>query len=1083
MAQDPNKPRDNGKIGLPPVDTAMNKLPPLKKSGGKGVKEDGSFGNKDDPDQKILLQARKRFDRCVQSEGDNRKRALEDTKFLNGDQWPADVAAQRNTDKRPCLTFNKLKTFVHQVTNPQRENRPAINISPVGDKVDVKAAKMFGGVIRHIERDSRADIAYDTAFWQAASCGFGYWRVDTEYEGPDSFDQKIVIRRIRNQFTVYMDPDAQIPTGQDAKFGFVTEMMPSDVYKEMYPDSEMIGFNPSGAGDTYKEWVSKDSVRLAEYYTIEHTMRDLVQLDNGHKGWKDELAQEIQDQIAAGTIKITAERESEEKKCMWYKINAIEILERTEVKTEGLIPIVRVIGDEIDEQGKVTYSGIVRDAKDPQRMYNYWRCLSLDTPVATPSGWKTMGSLVEGDQVFGTDGKPCNVLGFSPTHIHRTCYRVEFDNGSSVVSDAEHPWLVEERGTRKSQSWNWTKKIVTTEQLTSKSHYIEQHDPLDLPHADLPIDPYALGVWLGDGASEGGRITQSADDIEELRSLIGESAMPAKPCADRAPNFRIEGLTSKLNQAGLLGNKHIPSAYLRASAEQRLALFQGLMDTDGSVDAKSQCSFTNTNERIAEGFAELASSLGIKTNVIKRTGRVRMWADGRPSSEHADAWQFSFSAFDDMPVFRLSRKVSRLRSSALKVPRRLRVGIKSVTPIDSVPVRCIAVDSENHLFLVGKGMVATHNTTEAEIVALQPKAPYIMEEGQAEGHEPEWKQANVKAFPVLYYKGTTIGGKPAPPPQRQSMVQAPAGVLQAIQGAAQDMQAVTGIRFDATISERVHDESGKALHELRRSGDIGSLHYEDNLARALDYTGLLIIRMFPNYYDTPRVLTILREDGKAQTVKVDPHAPKALSMGKGVDGKALPIFNPTIGKYGVTATAGPSYATKRIEAADQMMKFVAAMPSIGEKVADLIAKNQDWPDADQFAARLAKTLPPQLLVPDMADVDPQIQAFIQSMQMQLKQMGMEKMQMIKQLQDQTADRMLMQDKTDKDFQAKVMAVIQKMQAAGQKADTTFADTVLKTADMLHGQHMDLTNQAMQGQQFDAGRQDQQAQQQADQKPQ
>ena len=743
MAQDPNKPRDDGKIGLPPVDNAMNKMPPKKvKRGGRGaenelkVMEDAS----DSPeDQKILLKARKRFDRCVQAEGDNRKRALEDTKFLNGEQWPADVAAQRNSDKRPCLTFNKLPTFVHQVTNPQRENRPSINISPVGDKVDVKAAKMYAGVIRHIELDSRADIAYDTAFWQAASCGFGYWRVDTEYESPESFDQKIVIRRIRNQFTVYMDPDAQMPTGQDAMFGFVTEMVPNDIYKELYPNSQMVSFNPSGAGDTFKEWVSKDSVRLAEYWTIEHKARTLVQLDNGHKGWKDELAKEITDQITAGTIKIVNERESEEKTCRWYKINALEILDRTEVKTEGLIPLVRVIGDEIDEQGKVTYSGIVRNAKDPQRMYNYWR------------------------------------------------------------------------------------------------------------------------------------------------------------------------------------------------------------------------------------------------------------------------------------------------------------------------------------------------TTEAEIVALQPKAPWVMEEGQVEGHESEWKQANVKSFPYLTYKGTNVGGKPAPPPQRQPMVQAPAGVLQAIQGAAQDMQAVTGIRFDATIAERVHDESGKALHELRRSGDIGSLHYEDNLARALDYTGLLILKMFPNYYDTPRVLTILREDGKSQSVKIDPNAPKPLQMGKDNAGKSLPIFNPTIGKYGVTATAGPSYATKRIEAADQMMKFVAAMPQIGEKVADLIAKNQDWPDADQFAARLAKALPPQLLVPDMTDVDPQIQAFIQSMQMQLKQMAMERMQMIKQLQDQTADRMLLQDKNQKDYDAKIMNIMQKMEAAGQKADAQFIEQVLRTADMLHGQHMDLSNQSMHAAEFGANREDRQNQ--------
>lgn len=723
MAQDPNKPKDDGKIGLPSIDNGMNKLPPPKvKRGGRGAKDEEKVkadAAEESEDQKILLKARKRFDRCVQAEGDNRKAALEDTKFLNGQQWPADVAAQRNTDKRPCLTFNKLKTFVHQVTNPQRENRPAINISPVGDQVDVKAAKMYAGIVRHIERDSRADIAYDTAFWQAASCGFGYWRVVTEYEGPDSFDQKIVIKRVRNQFTVYTDPDCQMPTAQDATHGFITEMIPIDVYKEQYPDSQMVSWNPSGAGDTFKEWVSKDAIRVAEYYTIEHKMRTLVQLDTGHKGWKDELAPEIQSKIDSGAIRVTAERESEEKICMWYKINAIEILDRTEVKTEGLIPIVRVIGDEIDEQGKVTYSGIVRDAKDPQRMYNYWR------------------------------------------------------------------------------------------------------------------------------------------------------------------------------------------------------------------------------------------------------------------------------------------------------------------------------------------------TTEAEIVALQPKAPYIMEEGQDEGHESEWKQANVKSFPVLHYKGTTIGGKPAPPPQRQPVVQAPQGVLAAIQGAAQDMQAVTGIRFDATIAERVHDESGKALHELRRSGDIGSLHYEDNLARALDYTGTLILKMFPNYYDTPRVLTILREDGKSQSVKIDPNAPKPLQSGKGMNGQSLPIFNPTIGKYGVTATTGPSYATKRIEAVDQMMKFVQAVPQSGPLVMDLIARFQDWPESDLFATRLAKALPPNLQTPDMDGVEPQIQALIQSLQMQLQQMAQQRTQMMKQLQDQTADRMLIADKTDKDYKAKLLGIAQKMEASGQKAAAQEIDQIIRMIDMQHGHGMDI----------------------------
>jgi hypothetical protein len=721
MANSPDSPKDDGKIGMPRVTDAMVKLPPKKTSGGKGVKEDGTFGQEHDEDQKILLQARKRFDRCIASEGDNRKKALEDIKFLNGDQWPADVAAQRNTDKRPCLTFNKLKTFVHQVTNPQRENRPSINISPVGDQVDIKAAKMFSGLVRAIQRQCRADIAYDTAFWQAASAGFGYWLVTTEYESPDSFNQNIVIERIRNQFTVYMDPDAQIPTGQDAKYGFISIQVPMEEFKEDYPDAQIVSFNAAGAGDSFKEWVSKDVVRVARYYTVEHEMRDLVALDNGHTGWKDELSPEVRAQIQSGAITITNERKAESKKCMCYKITALDILERTEVKTDGLIPIVRVIGDEIDEQGKVTYSGIVRDAKDPQRMYNYWR------------------------------------------------------------------------------------------------------------------------------------------------------------------------------------------------------------------------------------------------------------------------------------------------------------------------------------------------TTEAEIVALQPKAPWVMEEGQVEGHESEWKQANTRSFPYLTYKGTNVGGKPAPPPQRQPMVQAPAGVLAAIQGAAQDMQAVTGIRFDATIAERVHDESGKALHELRRSGDIGSFHYEDNLARALDYTGLLILRMIPNYYDTARVMTILREDGKEQTIRVDPNAPKPLQMGKDVQGKALPIFNPTIGKYGVTVTVGPSYATKRIEAVDQMLKFVGSMPpELATKVADLIAKNMDWPEADQFAARLAKTLPPNLLVPDMTDVDPQIQALIFSLQGQLQQMAMERMQMQKVIQDQTADRMIMQDKNEKDFEAKVLGIVQKMLAAGQKIDAGYVEQTMRTLDMMHGHAMDGT---------------------------
>src|SRR6185312_12727525 len=168
MAQDPNKPRDDGKIKMPRVDSAMNKLPPTDRGGGRGADNDDKRDH--DADQELLLSARKRFERCSSAESANRKNAEDDLRFLNGDQWSADVAAQRNTEKRPCLTFNKLKTFVHQIT-------------------DVEAAKMYSGLIRAIERDSEADIAYDTGFWNAASNGFGYWRVLTDYTDDTTFNQ------------------------------------------------------------------------------------------------------------------------------------------------------------------------------------------------------------------------------------------------------------------------------------------------------------------------------------------------------------------------------------------------------------------------------------------------------------------------------------------------------------------------------------------------------------------------------------------------------------------------------------------------------------------------------------------------------------------------------------------------------------------------------------------------------------------------------------------------------------------------------------------------------------------------------
>lgn len=680
----------------------MIKIAPRALADGDG-KDRGMLGagkGEAERKEKLLARVRKRMELAISAESANRKSGLDDKQFKQGNQWPVEIMAQRNMDKRPCLTVNKLKTFVHQIVNDQRQNRPSINISPVGDRGDPEVAKMYRGLIRFIERDCAADIAYDSAFDDAATMGWGYWRVLTEWEAPDSMNLVLVVRRIRNAFTVYIDPSAQDPTGADARWAFVSELVPREDFEEKWPDADQMPFSEGGIGEKFTSWATKDDIRIAEYFEIVHETRTLVELDNGHIGWEDELDDLVKAKIKRGRLHVIDERESRVPTVKWYKVTAVDILmEREWLGTT--IPIIRVVGDEADIEGKVHWSGIVRDAKDPQRMYNYW------------------------------------------------------------------------------------------------------------------------------------------------------------------------------------------------------------------------------------------------------------------------------------------------------------------------------------------------STSETELVALAPKAPWILEEGQIEGHEDEWKSANVKNQPYLSYKGTSVSGTQAPPPQRQQMVQIPAGVVQAKQGAAQDMMATTGIRFDATQSERMIDESGRAIRELRRSGDLGSFHYVDNLARSLRRTGEILVELIPKIYSGPRVLTILREDDSEEQVKADPNINRPMGEERKPDGKTMKLFNPKFGKYGVTVTIGPSYATKRIEASENMMSFMKALPQTAALVVDLFAKNQDWPGADEIATRLAKTIPPQLMTPDLKDVPPQVQAAMQGQENAIKELTQHLQQAMQALNDKNQDRALMADKINKDFEARLLKIVSdteaKMAAIQEKA--------------------------------------------------
>lgn len=694
---------------MPKVTSGMNRLGPGPLSTPKTDERSKAEKKKEKVnDAELISKAKKRFTMAQKSESMNRKEGLDDLKFLDNKQWdPADVQA-RTADGRPCLTENRLPTFANQITNDQRQNRPSIVISPMGDKASKKDAKIIRGMIRAIERDSSADVAYDTGFQSAVHNGWGYWRILSEYESDKSFNKVITVGLISNPFTVYMDPSRTL-FGLDAQWGIISEMVPRDEFTREYPDSQITPWDEVGIGDGKTDWLTDEEIRVCEYYYFKHEEREYVMLDNGHEGWEDELDESITDLIIQGKIEVIARRTVQEKKLKWCKLTAIEVLEKRDCDGH-YIPIIECDGTIINVNGQVTKKGITRDAKSPQRILNYY------------------------------------------------------------------------------------------------------------------------------------------------------------------------------------------------------------------------------------------------------------------------------------------------------------------------------------------------STLEAENVALQPKAPWVMEEGQIEGHEDKWQAANRKSFSYLLYKGTNIAGKPAPPPQRQPFQGPPAAILAAKQGAVEALKAVTGIRFDATMSERMQDESGKAIRELNRNANLGAYHYIDNFGRALKNTGIVLVDLIPYVYDTKRIVSILDDSGAEDRVMINPNMKQAHSEVQGQSPESdhpekIKMFNPKVGRYQVTVTIGPSYATKRIEAAESMIEFMRAVPQIAPIIADLVAKNSDWEGAEQITERIAKSLPANLLTPTKDDMSPQVQALVQGLQGQMQQMQQQLQMATKELQDRDKDRAVAMEGIHKTFEAKVLALAEKMEELQVKKEAQFQGTI------------------------------------------
>lgn len=345
------------------------------------------------------------------------------------------------------------------------------------------------------------------------------------------------------------------------------------------------------------------------------------------------------------------------------------------------------------------------------------KALALDTPLPTPTGWTTMGEVRVGDALYDAHGRPTTVVAATEVLLDRPCYEVVFSDGSSIVADAQHQWLTETRSARKSK--RILASVVTTEQIAATvrinadaraNHAVPNAAALQ-GGGDLPLPPYVLGAWLGDGHTAGARLTSETDEIPMRIEGLGircEKRGHMLYSLQLPERARIDGgdgsFTALLRKLGVLGDKHIPAAYLRASEADRRELLAGLLDTDGTVARQTgSVQFATTSGRLADDVYELIVSLGY------RCGRSGKRVRGRTEAT-SFCHVLTFATVDD--VFHLHRKAVLHKetrpASTVRIGRRY---IVDVRPVDPVPVRCVQVDNDEHLYLAGRSMIPTHNST------------------------------------------------------------------------------------------------------------------------------------------------------------------------------------------------------------------------------------------------------------------------------------------------------------------------------------------------------------------------------------
>ena len=331
----------------------------------------------------VLKEAKEAFELASERESDNRKEALDDLRFARlAEQWPDGVRQQREREGRPCLTVNRLPAFIRQVVNDARQNKPSIKVHPVDSAADVRTAEIYNGLIRNIEVSSRAGVAYDTALDFAVTMGFGYFRINTHYACEDNFDLDVVIKRIANPFSVYGDPYSTEADSSDWNSAFVTELMTREQFRSRYRGADEVDWDGSGYERLPEPWRDDERILVAEFFQREAVKKTILLLSD-QSVVDEEVYAANRETYDAARITVAGSRVSQGHKVTQRILTGAEVLE-TNKWAGKFIPIVPVYGDEVNVEGKRYFRSLVRDAKDPARMFNFWRTASTELVALAP---------------------------------------------------------------------------------------------------------------------------------------------------------------------------------------------------------------------------------------------------------------------------------------------------------------------------------------------------------------------------------------------------------------------------------------------------------------------------------------------------------------------------------------------------------------------------------------------------------------------------------------------------------------------------------------------------------------------------